>query len=537
MRTGNADAPDSLRRGWKALDIGVDTRTPFGEVYSDDVVATLIEGTNNFQRWGFADGYGALVSSLYTSLTIPQTLSAVLNEGTVAGGRGGADAVGRRGAARRGGRRVSTAGAPAGRQNQQARAPPARWRSRTPGSPTRSSRRRCWSCSSSWPCRSSGTSRSASRTCASIELQDFNFFSTDVSLENYRRVTAGDFWSLLIRTFVYAIAGTTVALLLGTVGRARGAPGVPGPAAGARPAAVPVRRAGRRRRAAVADDAQPAVRHRQLVARGARRQAGELPAAERRRAVRVQGAAGVHRRRAVRGVAQLPVRVPVHPRPAAGDPPGARRGGDRRRHHAAPAVPLRRDARAEGGVRHDLPAPVHLDVQRVRRGVPAHGRRRRHRAGQHRGRQLAVRAAQRWRRGLAVDRAGVDARGSRWPCTSSGSTRRSPRREPEHRRDAHAQRVPVGEPRVLRVHHRVPARVHDLAVVQGHRQDPAEPVGLPAELGRDQRLRDVPRGAARREPRRLRVRRVHPQQRDRGASRRWSSRSSWAPSPPTPRPG
>jgi multiple sugar transport system substrate-binding protein len=81
MRTGTADAPDSYVEAWKALDIGVDTRTPFGEVYSDDVVATLIDGTNNFQRWGFADGYGALVSSLYTSLTVPQTLSAVINEG------------------------------------------------------------------------------------------------------------------------------------------------------------------------------------------------------------------------------------------------------------------------------------------------------------------------------------------------------------------------------------------------------------------------------------------------------------------------
>jgi multiple sugar transport system substrate-binding protein len=81
MRAGTADAPDSFVEGWKGLEIGVDTRMPFGEVYTDDVVATLIDGTNNFQRWGFADGFGALVSSLYTSLTIPQTLSAVLNEG------------------------------------------------------------------------------------------------------------------------------------------------------------------------------------------------------------------------------------------------------------------------------------------------------------------------------------------------------------------------------------------------------------------------------------------------------------------------
>jgi multiple sugar transport system permease protein len=48
-----------------------------------------------------------------------------------------------------------------------------------------------------------------------VELQDFNFFSTDVSLDNYRSVTSGDFWDLLVRTFVYAVAGTTVAMLLG----------------------------------------------------------------------------------------------------------------------------------------------------------------------------------------------------------------------------------------------------------------------------------------------------------------------------------
>ncbi|CAN5778961.1 sugar ABC transporter permease [soil metagenome] len=48
-----------------------------------------------------------------------------------------------------------------------------------------------------------------------VELQDFNFFSTDVSLDNYDRVTSGDFFSLLLRTFIYAVAGTTVALLLG----------------------------------------------------------------------------------------------------------------------------------------------------------------------------------------------------------------------------------------------------------------------------------------------------------------------------------
>ena len=61
MRTGTADAPDSFVEGWTALEFGVDERVPFGEVYGDDVVTTLIDGTSNFRRWGFEDGYGALV--------------------------------------------------------------------------------------------------------------------------------------------------------------------------------------------------------------------------------------------------------------------------------------------------------------------------------------------------------------------------------------------------------------------------------------------------------------------------------------------
>lgn len=81
MRTGTTDAPDSFVDQWKELEIGVDTRAKFGDIYSDEVANTLINGTSNFGRWGFEDGQGALVSSVYTSLLVPQTLSAVLNEG------------------------------------------------------------------------------------------------------------------------------------------------------------------------------------------------------------------------------------------------------------------------------------------------------------------------------------------------------------------------------------------------------------------------------------------------------------------------
>jgi multiple sugar transport system permease protein len=48
-----------------------------------------------------------------------------------------------------------------------------------------------------------------------VELRNFDFFSFDVTTDNYREVVEGDFGPLLTRTFVYAIAGTSLALLLG----------------------------------------------------------------------------------------------------------------------------------------------------------------------------------------------------------------------------------------------------------------------------------------------------------------------------------
>jgi multiple sugar transport system substrate-binding protein len=81
MRTGTAEEPNKFVEGWAELPFGVDTRVPFSDIYGPEIVETLINGTADFRRWGFEGGYGALVSSVYTSLIVPQTLSQVLNEG------------------------------------------------------------------------------------------------------------------------------------------------------------------------------------------------------------------------------------------------------------------------------------------------------------------------------------------------------------------------------------------------------------------------------------------------------------------------
>jgi multiple sugar transport system substrate-binding protein len=81
MRTGNADDPEAYVTEWQGLDIGVDQRAPMSEIYGQEVIDTLIEGTDQFRRWGFEEGRGALVSSVYESLIVPQTLAEVLGGG------------------------------------------------------------------------------------------------------------------------------------------------------------------------------------------------------------------------------------------------------------------------------------------------------------------------------------------------------------------------------------------------------------------------------------------------------------------------
>jgi multiple sugar transport system permease protein len=49
-----------------------------------------------------------------------------------------------------------------------------------------------------------------------VELRTFDFFSVDFTLRNYDRVVGDDFLPLLARTLVYAIGGTSLAIVLGT---------------------------------------------------------------------------------------------------------------------------------------------------------------------------------------------------------------------------------------------------------------------------------------------------------------------------------
>lgn len=51
--------------GWKQLTIGVDRKARIADLYSDEVIDSIIAGVDNFDRWGFASGKGACVGQVY----------------------------------------------------------------------------------------------------------------------------------------------------------------------------------------------------------------------------------------------------------------------------------------------------------------------------------------------------------------------------------------------------------------------------------------------------------------------------------------
>jgi multiple sugar transport system substrate-binding protein len=80
MRQGTAESPTQFVDGWKALETGVDRKAQLGSVYGDEIIETLVGGVSNFNRWGFPQGQGALVTAVYQALPVPQYLRETIDE-------------------------------------------------------------------------------------------------------------------------------------------------------------------------------------------------------------------------------------------------------------------------------------------------------------------------------------------------------------------------------------------------------------------------------------------------------------------------
>jgi multiple sugar transport system substrate-binding protein len=64
VRFGDSEDPEKFTTAWSELESGVDKKAPLTKFYTEESIASLGEGVENFQRWGFAQGQGPLMGAL-----------------------------------------------------------------------------------------------------------------------------------------------------------------------------------------------------------------------------------------------------------------------------------------------------------------------------------------------------------------------------------------------------------------------------------------------------------------------------------------
>ncbi|WP_157987516.1 ABC transporter substrate-binding protein [Jiangella endophytica] len=80
MRTGPEAGDTSYVDGWSGLAVGSgQAQLSVGELYGDDAVQTITEGATGFERWGFPQGQGALVTAMYGDLELTNILRDALD--------------------------------------------------------------------------------------------------------------------------------------------------------------------------------------------------------------------------------------------------------------------------------------------------------------------------------------------------------------------------------------------------------------------------------------------------------------------------
>jgi multiple sugar transport system substrate-binding protein len=80
LRKGTEEKPNSFISGWMDLEFGVTTKAKISQFYGDEVVQSILAGVEGFDRWGFAQGQGPLVSKIYGTKVIPEILKRFLDD-------------------------------------------------------------------------------------------------------------------------------------------------------------------------------------------------------------------------------------------------------------------------------------------------------------------------------------------------------------------------------------------------------------------------------------------------------------------------
>jgi multiple sugar transport system substrate-binding protein len=79
MRRGTPENPEAFIDGWQGLETGVDRTAALRDLYGEGTIDLLIAGSASFDRWGFSQGHGDLVSAMYSELYVPRALGGALD--------------------------------------------------------------------------------------------------------------------------------------------------------------------------------------------------------------------------------------------------------------------------------------------------------------------------------------------------------------------------------------------------------------------------------------------------------------------------
>ena len=209
------------------------------------------------------------------------------------------------------------------------------------------------------------------------DIREVGIFGAGCTLENFIGVfTSRGFFDALLTTLIYSVVGTALAIGLGLVAALIvRAPFRGGPWCAPRcscPTSPPSWRSRSCGRSCSTRTWASSTRSARTCSAGSE----PIPFLSQRSSdVTIFGVAlgiptALLTRHRLPGVALLPVRVPLHPRPPPGGAGRPRRGGQGGWRVAAPALPLHPAAAALGSHRAAGRPALHLDLQRVRRHLP-----------------------------------------------------------------------------------------------------------------------------------------------------------------------
>jgi multiple sugar transport system substrate-binding protein len=78
VRLGDKSDPEKYQKAWAELESGVDKKAPLSKYYDKASIASLGDGVENFQRWGFPQGQGALIGALSGEQPIAKAVASVI---------------------------------------------------------------------------------------------------------------------------------------------------------------------------------------------------------------------------------------------------------------------------------------------------------------------------------------------------------------------------------------------------------------------------------------------------------------------------